>query len=164
MTIRLTPGTVNQTETEKENPMKAKILAMAGAVLISIVAAGECQAQSRSLEVNVPFAFEVGNKTMLAGSYRVESVPTGAGSIEILRSGKGDMRVSLSTTATLSKGGTPASALVFHRYGNRYFLAQIQTGDGHAREVFPSPQEKELARSEQMIEVALVNQSPAARQ
>ena len=144
--------------------MKTKILAMAGAVLLSIVAAGECHAQSRPLEVNVPFAFEVGNKTLPAGSYRVEPVPTGAGSIEILCSNNGDVRLPISTMATAPSSGIPASALVFHRYGNRYFLAQIRTGDGHAREVFPSKQEKELARSERRIEVALVNQAPAGKQ
>jgi len=144
--------------------MKTKVLAMAGAVLLSIVAAGECQAQSRPLEVNVPFAFEVGNNTLPAGSYRVESVPTGAGSIEILRSNRGDIRLPISTMTTAPTSGIPASALVFHRYGNRYFLAQIRTGDGHAREVFPSKQEKELARSERRIEVALVNQASAGKQ
>jgi hypothetical protein len=144
--------------------MKTKILAVAGAVLLSIVAAGECLAQSRSLEVNVPFTFEVGNKTLPGGSYRVESVPTGAGSIEMLRSNHGDVRLPVSTTATNTNSGTLTPAVVFHRYGNRYFLAQIRMGDGHVREVFPSQQEKELARSEQRIEVALVNQAPAGKQ
>jgi hypothetical protein len=149
---------------KKENPMRTKSLAMAGAVLLSIVAAGECLAQSRSLEVDVPFAFEVGNRTLPAGSYRVETVPTGAGALEILRSSSGDVRQTISTTAAITKSGTPAPALVFHRYGNRYFLAQIRTGDGHAREVFPSRQEKEIARSEHGIEIALVNQAPAGHQ
>jgi hypothetical protein len=149
---------------KKENLMKAKVLAMAGTVLLSIVAAGECLGQARSLEVTIPFAFEVGNKTLPAGSYRVESVPTGGGSIEILRSNNGDVRLAIATTATISTSGKPASALIFHRYGNRNFLAQIRAGDGHAREVFASQQEKELARSERRIEVALVPQAPAGKQ
>ena len=140
--------------------MKAK-MAMAVAVLVSIVAAGVCRAQSRPLEVNVPFAFEVGNKTMPAGSYRVESMPTGGGSLEILRATSSDVHLTISTMATALKGGTPGPALVFHRYGNRYFLAQIWTGVGHAREVFPSQQEKELARSEPKVEVALLGRAPA---
>lgn len=144
--------------------MKTKILAIAGAALLSMMAGGECQAQSRSLEVNIPFAFEVGNKTLPAGSYRVESVPTGTGSLQILRSDSGAARLTISTMATSSISGTATSALVFHRYGNRYFLSQIQTGDGHARELFPAQQEKELARTEQRIEVALVNQAPAGKQ
>jgi hypothetical protein len=89
---------------------------------------------------------------------------TVVGSIEILRSGKGDVRVAISARATILNSGKLASALVFHRYGNRHFLAQIQTGDGHARELFPSQQEKELARSEHRIEIALVNQTPAGKQ
>jgi hypothetical protein len=149
---------------KKENHMKTKVLAMAGAVLLSVVAAGKCQGQSRSLEVNVPFAFEVGNKTLPAGSYRVESVPTGAAFIEVLRSNNEDVRLPVSTTATVSTSGTLSSALIFHRYGNRNFLAQIRTGDGHAREVFPSKQEKELVRSERRIEIALLNQAPAGNQ
>lgn len=144
--------------------MKTKVLATVGAVMLSIVAAGECRAQARSLEVNVPFTFEVGNKSLPAGCYRVESVPTGTGSIEVLRSTNGDMRLPVSTTATVSTNGSPSSALVFHRYGNRNFLAQIRTGDGHAREVSPSKQEKELARSERRIEIALVSQAPAGNQ
>lgn len=144
--------------------MNTKIMAMAGAVLLSIVAAGECQAQSQSLEVNVPFAFEVGNKTMPAGSYRVESLPTGAGSLEILRGKSGEVRLTISTIATTATSGTPASALIFHRYGNRYFLAQIWTSEGHGREVFVSQQEKELARSERRVEVALLGQAPAGKQ
>jgi hypothetical protein len=62
-----------------------------------------------------------------------------------------------------SGSGTAGPALVFHRYGNRYFLAQIRTGDGHAREVFPSQQEKELARSELSVEVALLDRAPAGK-
>lgn len=143
--------------------MKTKVLATA-TVLLSVVAASECRAQSRPLEVSVPFAFEVGNKTLPAGSYRVESVPTGAGSIEIIQSNNGDVRLPIPTTAATLTNGTPASALIFHRCGNYNFLAQIRTGDGHTREVFPSRQEKELARSEPSVEVALLSRARAGKQ
>jgi hypothetical protein len=160
---RFRPGSHELKRKSGEDPMNTKILAIAGTVLLSIMAAGECQAQSRSLEVNVPFTFEVGNKTLPAGSYRAESIPTGAGSVTILRNNRGDVRMPISTTATASKSGTAASALVFHRYGTHYFLAQIRTGDGHAREVFASQQEKELARSEPKIEVALQGRTPGIK-
>ncbi|MGB9243832.1 MAG: hypothetical protein WCC03_10785 [Candidatus Acidiferrales bacterium] len=143
--------------------MMVKILAMAVTVLVSIVAAGVCQAQSRPLEVNVPFAFEVGNKTMPAGSYHVESIPTGGGSLEILRNTGSGVHLTISTMATALRSGTPGPALVFHRYGNRYFLSQIRTGDRHAREVFPSQREKELARLEPSVEVALLGPAPAGK-
>jgi hypothetical protein len=150
-------------EMKKETPMKTKILATAVAALVSIVATGTCRAQSGSLEVNVPFAFEAGNKTMPAGSYRLESMRTGAGSLEILRTTSSDVRLTISIMSTVLKVGTPGAALIFHRYGNRYFLAEIRTGDGHAREVFPSQREKELVRSEASIEVALLDRASAGK-
>jgi hypothetical protein len=143
--------------------MKTKIIAMAGAVLISILGGGVCRAQSRPLQANVPFTFEVGNKAMPAGSYQVESMPTGNGSLQVLRSNSGEARLTISTMATATKSGTPAPSLVFHRYGNRYFLAQIRTAGGHARQLYPSSQEKELARSEPGVEVALLVQTPAEK-
>jgi len=140
--------------------MKTKIIAMAGAALISIMGGGVCRAQSRLMEVNVPFAFEVGNKAMPAGSYRVESMPIGNGSLEVLRSNSGKAQLMISTLATTTNRGSLAPSLVFHRYGNRYFLAEIRPGGGHARELYPSTQEKELARSEASVEVALLVQRP----
>jgi hypothetical protein len=143
--------------------MKTRILAMAGAVLLSIIGAGVCAAQTRTLEVNVPFAFEVENKTMPGGSYRVETALTGNGSLQMLRSNSGEARLTISTMDAARISGTPVPSLVFHRYGNRYFLAQIRTGGGHARDLYPTSQEKKLALSESGVEVAILVQTPAAK-
>src|ERR1700693_409154 len=161
----MTPGSAGQPGTEAEmkmgDLMKTKILAMAGAVVLSVIGAAVCGAQTRTLEVNVPFAFEVGNKTMPAGSYRVETVLTGNGSLQVLRSNSGEARLTISTMPTAPNIGAPAPSLIFHRYGNHYFLAQIRTGGGHARNLYPTLQEKELARSEPGVEVAVLVQTPA---
>jgi hypothetical protein len=143
--------------------MKSQILAIAGAVVLSTFMAGECRAQSRTLEARVPFAFEVGDKTMPAGNYRIESIPTGAGSLQVIRSAKGDVQVTLSTIVIPAKNGNSEPEWIFHRYGTRYFLAQIQTGDGHARELFESQSEKKLAHSEAMNEIAVLIRVPAGR-
>ncbi len=143
--------------------MKMRILAAASAVLFSITGAGVCRAQSRTLEADVPFAFEVGNKTIAAGSYRVETLLTGNGSLQVLRSNSGQVRLTISTMAIATNSRTSAPSLIFHRYGNRYFLAQIRTGGGHVRVLYPSMQEKEVARSEPSVEVALLVQSPGAK-
>jgi hypothetical protein len=148
---------------EKENSMKTQILAIAGAVVLSTLMAGECRAQSRTLEAKVPFSYEVGDKTMPAGNYRIESMPTGAGSLQVIRSANGDVRVTLSTIAIPSKNGNSEPKLIFHRYGNHYFLAEVQTGDGRGRELFESQVEKKLARSEAMNEIAVLIRVPAGR-
>jgi hypothetical protein len=148
---------------EKENSMKTQILAIAGAVVLSTLMAGECRAQSRTLEAKVPFAFEVGDKTMPAGNYRIESIPTGAGSLQVIRTFKGDAQATLSAIAVPARNVNFGPALIFHRYGTHYFLAAIQTGDGHARELFESQLERKLARSEAMNEIAVLIRVPEGR-
>lgn len=101
---------------------------------------------------------------MPAGNYRIESMPTGAGSLQVIRSVDGDARATISTIVEAAPDSTAEPGLVFRRYGNQYFLAQIETGDGHAREQFPSGQEKEMARLQTRIEVALVAHAAQAKQ
>ena len=143
--------------------MKTQILAMAGAVVLLALMAGECRAQSRALEAKIPFAFEVGDKTMPAGNYRIESMATGAGSLQVIRSANGDAQVTLSAIAVPAKDANFGPALIFHRYGRNCFLAAIRTGDGHARELFESQLEKKLARSEAMNEIAVLIRLPAGK-
>lgn len=144
--------------------MRTQILAVAGAFMLSLAATGECGAQSKALEANIPFAFQVGTKTMPAGNYRIESMPTGGGSLQVIQSVDGKARATFSTIAEAAPDAMAGPGLVFHRYGSQYFLAQIQTGDGHAREAFPSRQEKELARAQSRTEVALVARAAASKQ
>jgi hypothetical protein len=81
----------------------------------------------------------------------------------MLRSNNGETRLTISTMDAARISGTPAPSLVFHRYGNRYFLAQIRTGGGHARDLYRTSQEKKLALSESGVEVAILVQTPAAK-
>jgi hypothetical protein len=143
--------------------MKTQILAIASALLFSTVMASEAQAQSRTVEANVPFAFEVGDKVMPAGTYRIESMLTGSGTLQVIRNTEGDVRVTLATIVVPAKNENSAAELFFHRYGSHNFLAQIQTGDGHARELFESQLEKKLARTQALNEIALLTHVPTER-
>ena len=143
--------------------MKTQILAIANTVILSTLLTGQCRAQSRTIEATVPFTFEVGDKAMPAGNYRVESIAPGAGSLQLIRSAKGDLQVRLSAIAVPAKNANSGPQLIFHRYGTHYFLAQIETGSGHGRQLFESQQEKKLARSEAMNEIALLIRVPAER-
>ena len=72
----------------------------------------------------VPFEFEVGNKIIPAGQCFVES--SGAGGALLIRSS--DARVDVLSSVYASENGPPSeqTALVFHRYGDRYFLTAIR--------------------------------------
>jgi hypothetical protein len=150
-------------QVDEENPMKTEMLLLAGAVLLSTVMASKCQAQSRALEANVPFPFEVGDKIMPAGSYRIESLLTGSGSLEVIRSTNGEVRVTVSTIAVPVKNENSRVEWIFHCYRSHNFLVQIQTGDGHGRQLFRSQLEKKLAGSEARNEIALLTHVTAGR-
>lgn len=136
--------------------MKTKLFALAAALILSGLATGISYAGQPALCVNVPFAFQAGDQEMPAGEYRLETEVTGAGQFQLLRQVDGDAVVILMTLPVESKAENPDPALIFHRYGQTYFLAQIWSGGADGRELFKSNREKEMARGEVSSELALI--------
>jgi hypothetical protein len=52
--------------------------------------------------------------------------------------------------------GKSEPVLVFHKYGNNYFLSEIWAGDSRGRQLFKSAREKELASEVTGSEVAVL--------
>jgi hypothetical protein len=136
--------------------MKTKIFALATALLLSGLMSGISYAEPPTLVTNIPFAFQVGNQTLPAGDYRVETEVTGAAKFQFLRHVDSNRVVILSTLPVESKaeGGDPM--LIFHRYGQTYFLAQIWNGTAEGRELPESRREKEMARWDWSSELSLL--------
>ena len=90
-----------------------------------------------SLAAQVPFEFAVGNTVIPAGECVVQPAPTAADTILIRNAGA---KVSMfSPASTLERRKVAgASALIFHKYGDRYFLSGIQV-EG-ARTIYEVPQ------------------------
>jgi hypothetical protein len=133
------------------------VLAVAVAFLVSVIATGTCYAQYRVLDVNIPFSFQVENKTLPAGEYRIESLLTGLHVIRPMDSGAPTIVSTIVPTIEVkSKGGKSEPELIFNRYGESYFLSQIWAGEGKGRQLFKSEREKELMRTKAKVEVALL--------
>jgi hypothetical protein len=105
------------------------------------------QTENRPLmKVNVPFAFTVDNQTLPAGQYYVVSV-TPERAIR-LSSADGKHSATVNDLPNYASMPSANSRLVFHRYGNEYFLAQVWTkGDNVARNPFISKRAIEIAQS-----------------
>ncbi len=98
------------------------------------------------MKVNVPFAFTVDNQTLPAGRYDVKSV-TPEHSIALI-SADGKHTFIVKDLPNYASSPSPDSRLVFHKYGNEYFLVQIWTaGDKVARNPFVSKRALELAQA-----------------
>lgn len=140
--------------------MKNQVLAVAVALLLSVVAARECYAKPELL-VNIPFAFQVGNKSLPPGEYRIEWVTTGVGYLYAIQRIDGGALMIVPTMVVYSKDGKSEPELTFNRYGKSYFLSQIWAGEGKGRQLFKSEREKELMRTKAKAEVALLVHSPS---
>jgi hypothetical protein len=132
-----------------------KQIAITVALLAAAIAAGQCYAQQTSLKGDIPFAFQVGNTTMPAGEYVIQRGLVDDGSLQLIRRTDSSASAIAPTIPVDAKGGESEPVLVFHKYGNSYFLSEIWTGEAQGRQLFKSEREKELARESRGSEVAV---------
>ena len=137
--------------------MRKQVISVAAALLLSIVVAGQCGAQQGSVvEVNVPFAFQAGNQMLPAGEYRIQRLSAEMEGIQLIRSYDGKASTTVTSLPAESKDSSAPARLVFNRYGNEYFLAEIWTDGTHGRRLHKSVREKEWASTLGGTEVAVL--------
>ncbi len=92
--------------------------------LLPMLAAAQIQDDSR-LKAQVPFDFMIGSKTIPAGQVILQPAAPGVSALAMRNV---EARVSLLANPTRVDTRKPAatSELVFHKYGHRYFLAEIK--------------------------------------
>jgi hypothetical protein len=123
---------------------KIVVTLTASILLLAAVTLHARNSVSNIMQVIVPFDFLAGEKALPGGDYTVE-VNAERGMI-VLRS-EGHQPVLLPTNAIETRTPARHSQLVFHRYGNSFFLAEVWRGnDAVGRTLFASATEKELAR------------------
>jgi hypothetical protein len=100
----------------------------------------------RLMTVNIPFAFSAEDHSLPEGEYLVLTV-TPERSIRIV-SIDGKHSAIVNTLPNYASEPSRNSRLVFHRYGNEYFLAQVWTaGQNVARNPMSSKKAMEIASS-----------------
>lgn len=102
-------------------------------------------------DVRIPFEFVVGNRVMAPGLYRVEQLLGSTSELDILSIRCLEFRAYHAVTTAIVTSPTPqaASRLVFHRYGNRSFLAGLwMRGKTIGLQLHPSITENEVAKAQ----------------
>ena len=100
-------------------------------------------AQSDGVIADIPFDFVVGGRTLPAGKYSVRAVTSDGEGLKIsnLNGKTSVMRLSDSITEKSAKRN---ARMVFHRYGQHYFLAEIWSGDTYGRQLKQCKTERSL--------------------
>jgi hypothetical protein len=123
-----------------------RIAAIALFVASTLLTAGSAVAQDHRVKATVPFNFTVNNSWLPAGTYTIGSnastpnilsIRDRATSVHILAMGLTDPRDS-----------EKVGKLVFHRYGNQYFLSEIRCGLASMNVHFPATKLEKKARTQ----------------
>lgn len=118
---------------------------LVGLALAATVASAQGPSTSRRVIAEIPFDFIVGDKTLPAGNYTVGAATTNGEGVRITsRNGKSSA-IRLTYSAS-DKSQKKNARMVFHRYGQRYFLAEVWSGDNFGHKLMPSKNERNLQR------------------
>ena len=115
----------------------------------SMAVAAQAQTVGRTqLIANIPFQFNVGNKTLPAGEYSVRQVnPDSDCGVLLLSSRDGNASAMIQVDSVIGKAQETAK-LTFHRYGNKYFFAQAWIDGDNTGMQAPKSKAERAAESE----------------
>jgi hypothetical protein len=121
-----------------------RIAATALLAATALISAASGAAQSSTIEVNVPFSFAVNNSLLPAGSYTFgfdSMVPD----LLVVRDRTNGIKArDLGQRGSMGQG-KPRS-LIFHRYGNRYFLREVRLASASNGIFLPETKSEQRAR------------------
>jgi len=121
-----------------------------------VMALSTAYAQKTTATVNIPFTFTVDDARMPAGEYIISSASERVVTLQLVGGHQAKTTMTNNGSSTKSNG---RAKLVFHKYGNAYFLAAAWLPNSdHAREFFASPNEIQVARNggQDVVELALL--------
>ena len=105
-----------------------RTLMMFGLVMAMFVMVGSAQAQSlaNKMRINIPFEFSVGDSKLPAGDYSVgRALSTSGDTVLLISNVKHSDSAFPLTNSAQSLDPKDVNTLVFHRYGDQYFLYQV---------------------------------------
>ena len=130
---------------------------LAFAMSLALLLSAAAHAQTTQLKVTVPFDFTAGDTVLPAGDYNVQSMgPWGGPTLSVHNVNSNAGTIILSNSCR-SKKPTAEAKLVFRRYGQQYFLAEVwnrYSSDGNQIQI--SSQQTELAKNQSKDEVVLI--------
>jgi hypothetical protein len=132
--------------------MKMLRIAVSAALLVA-ASISFSQTKEGDLVANVPFGFIVAQHKLPAGRYNV----TRLNEFTLRISNGPDHSVLVNTQKSQRPENDVSSKMVFHRYGDTYFLSEIWVGSNSiGRALAPSREEREIAQSTAEREIAVV--------
>jgi hypothetical protein len=135
----------------EENAMKPSRIAISGALLLA-AAISFAQTKPGNLVADIPFAFVVAGRTLPPGHYIINHL-----SEHLSIQDSQNQTVLVPTHRAQRSARDNTSKMVFHRYGDTYFLEEVWVASASiGRVLFRSPAERKMKESGMESEIAAV--------
>jgi len=122
-------------------------LVLCAIVLATGVASVHAQTLGYQFKVNIPFDFSVGNKKLPSGQYAVGRATHTDDAVMSVVDEHGRSKALRTSLPVMTLNARNKTTLVFHRYGDQYFLYQIWPAAGTTgRQFLTSSTEREIRR------------------
>jgi hypothetical protein len=121
-----------------------------GLALVSTVVSANGQLSSHLITADVPFDFVVADQTLPSGKYTV-SRASDNGKVLKIRSVDGKATVVRLSNSVADISGKQYVRMVFHCYGQQYFLAEVWSGDSNGRQLIKGKEERRLEQERALI-------------
>jgi len=124
-----------------------RILSIALVLASTLAAAGTSLAQDHKVKATVPFNFTVGDSTLPAGTYMISN---NGNARELLSLQNWDKRVNIMTMGTPDDYNSKKqdNVLVFHKYGDQYYLSEIRSEGASINIEFTPTKAEKRARTQ----------------
>ena len=124
--------------------MRRQIFMSATLGLLLVFAVTAAAQPSTKLEAAIPFDFIAGRTHLKAGVYNVKYLSANA---LIFRSADGKAKAIVLAPRGLTADNGQPQRILFHRYGDSYFLSQVWILPTSGRELDPTSAERSLAKA-----------------
>ena len=122
------------------------------AAVLAAIGVATGQTKPGDVVVDVPFAFSVAGQQLPAGHYIVTEKD------DFIRIFNGNKQGAFVPTHAAVRAASNESKLVFHHYGDTYFLSCVWVkGNTTGKELYRSRAERELAAHQAEMELAVVH-------
>jgi hypothetical protein len=131
---------------------------LAGLVLTLTIGASKANAQIvDGLKANIPFEFHVGDTTFSAGQYRIHMVEDSNLMVMEISREDGSGSTLFQVEQADAKSTPERSELIFHKYGNEYFLAKLfeegeRSGSGVAKSRYEANVSRNVLQAEERVQ------------
>jgi len=120
-----------------------RVSALALSFLVSLAALPAAAKSVNGMRAQVPFDFHVGDRLVRAGDYTVTSLTADE---QVLRIGGTGIATTTTNSGRERGNGEGRARLVFHKYGDQYFLTAVWGSDSTGRTLSESKRERNLRK------------------